>query len=81
MDIDKPPLTANEHGYRKPNNLSEQLPSYALYPDFSCDQDELYLRYRASSAVVYDISLIGETYMEVYFNKRQVVQVKCSRAH
>ena len=28
MDIS--PLTANEHGYRKPTDLSEQLPSYTL---------------------------------------------------
>ena len=29
VDIDIPTLTANEHGYRKPIDSSEQLPSYA----------------------------------------------------
>ena len=30
LDIDIFPLTANGHGYRKPIDLLEQLPSYAL---------------------------------------------------
>ena len=31
LDIDIPPLTANGHGYRKPIDLLQQLPSYALH--------------------------------------------------
>ena len=63
-------------------DLTNSTPFTILHPNVSCNQDELYLRYRASSAVVYDISVImGETYMEVCFKKRQVVQVKYSRAH
>ena len=34
LDIDIPPLTANGHGHRKPVDLSEQLPSYALVGHF-----------------------------------------------
>ena len=30
LDIDIPPLTANGYGYRKPTDLSEQLPSYMI---------------------------------------------------
>ena len=31
MDIAIPPLTANGHGYFKPIDLLEQLPSYTLF--------------------------------------------------
>ena len=35
IDIHVPPLTANGHGYWNPKDLSEQLPSYALFEQLS----------------------------------------------
>ena len=51
----------------KSRDLSNSTPFTILHTNVSCDQDELYLRYRASPAVVHYISVLRETYTKVCF--------------